>query len=63
MRSSWAIDRITPQSLQVRADAQELHVNFADRKSNEPMATPPSEPKVLILKTTSDGRLVGLMSQ
>ena len=56
-------DRITPQFLQVRADAQELHVNFADRKSNEPMATPPSEPKVLILETTSDGRLMGLMSQ
>jgi hypothetical protein len=55
-------DRITPQSIQVRADAQELHVNFVGRTSNSLMVTPPSEPGVLILRATSDGRLTGLMS-
>ena len=56
-------DRITPQSLQIRPDAHELHVNFAGRKSDDPMTTPPSEPNVLLLRVTSDGRLAGLMSR
>jgi hypothetical protein len=55
-------DRITPQSIQVRADAQELHVNFVGRTSNAPMAAPPSEPGVLILRATPDGLLTGVMS-
>ena len=55
-------DRIAPQSMQIRSEARELHVNFADRKRGEPMTTPPSEAKVLLLKVTSDGVLAGLMS-
>lgn len=53
-------DRIAPQAMQIRSG--ELHVNFADRKRGEPMTTPPSEPKVLLLKVTPDGVLTGLMS-
>jgi len=55
-------DRIAPQSMEIRSEARELHVNFADRKRGEPMTTPPSEAKVLLLKVTSDGVLAGLMS-
>jgi hypothetical protein len=55
-------DRITPQSLQIRSDARELHVNFAERKRGEPMTTPPTEAAVLLLKVTPDGVLKGLMS-
>ena len=55
-------DRIAPQSMEIRTEARELHVNFADRKRGEPMTTPPSEAKVLLLKVTSDGVLAGLMS-
>jgi hypothetical protein len=55
-------DRIAPQNMQIRSDARELHVNFADRKRGEPMTTPPSEAKVLLLKVTPDGVLTGLMS-
>ncbi len=55
-------DRIAPQSLQIRSDARELHVNFAGRKRGEPMTTPPSAPMVLLLKVTPDGVLAGLMS-
>ncbi len=55
-------DRIAPHSIQIRSDARELHVNFADRKQGEPMTTPPSEAKVLLLKVTPDGVLTGLMS-
>lgn len=54
-------DRIVPQSTQIRSDARELHVNFADRRQGEPMTTPPSEGKVLLLKVTADGVLEGLM--
>ena len=53
-------DRIAPQAMQIRSG--ELHVNFADRKRGEPMTTPPSEAKVLLLKVTPDGVLTGLMS-
>ena len=55
-------DRIAPQAMQIRSEARELHVNFADRKRGEPMTTPPSEAKVLLLKVTPDGVLTGLMS-
>ncbi|MES2125194.1 MAG: hypothetical protein V4503_10960 [Gemmatimonadota bacterium] len=55
-------DRIAPESLQVRADARELHVNFLGRARGEPMTAPPSEPSVLLLKVTPDGKLEGLMS-
>ena len=55
-------DRIAPQSMQIRSEARELHVNFADRKRGEPMTTPPSEPSVLLLKVTPEGVLTGLMS-
>ncbi|MES2306582.1 MAG: hypothetical protein V4558_13820 [Gemmatimonadota bacterium] len=55
-------DRIAPESMQIRADARELHVNFIGRKPGEPMSAPPSEPKVLLLKVTPNGILEGLMS-
>ena len=55
-------DRIAPQSLEIRSDARELHVNFTGRKRGEPMTTPPSEAKVLALKVTADGVLTGLMN-
>lgn len=54
-------DRIAPQSLQIRSDVRELHVNFTGRKRGEPMTTPPTEPTVLLLKVTPDGVLTGLM--
>ncbi len=55
-------DRIAPQAMQIRSEARELHVNFADRKRGKPMTTPPSEEKVLLLKVTPEGVLTGLMS-
>ena len=48
--------------MQIRSEARELHVNFLDRKRDDPMTTPPSEAKVLLLKVTPDGVLTGLMS-
>ncbi len=54
-------DRIDPQSIEIPREARELHVNYADRKPGEPMTTQPSEGKVLLLKTTSNGVLEGLM--
>lgn len=54
-------DRIDPQSIEIPRGARELHVNYADRKPGEPMATQPSEGKVLLLKTTTNGVLEGLM--
>mgnify|MGYP003653891645 FL=1 len=55
-------DRIAPESMQIRADARELHVNFIGRTRGDPMTAPPSEPKVLLLKVTPNGVLEGLMS-
>lgn len=55
-------DRITPESMQIRTDARELHVNFIGRTRDAPMTAPPSEPKVLLLKVTPNGILEGLMS-
>ncbi len=54
-------DRITPQSIEIRSDAKELHVNYADRKEGESMTVQPSQDKVLLLKVTSNGTLEGLM--
>jgi hypothetical protein len=55
-------DRITPESMQIRPDARELHVHFVDRKRGEPMTAPPSEAKVLLLKVKPNRELQGLMS-
>jgi hypothetical protein len=55
-------DRIVPEAIQIRADARELHVNFVGRTRDEPMAAPPSEAKVLLLKVTPNGTLEGLMN-
>lgn len=54
-------DRIEPQSIEIRSDARELHVNYAGRKQGKPMTSRPSEGKVLLLKVTHDGVLEGLM--
>ncbi len=54
-------DRIAPQSTEIHSDAKELHVNFAERKANEPMTTQPSVGAVLLLKVTPSGILEGLM--
>jgi hypothetical protein len=54
-------DRIAPQSTEIHADSGELHVNFAERKPNEPMTAQPSVGAVLVLKVTNDGVLTGLM--
>ncbi len=54
-------DRIAPQSTEIHSDSKELHVNFAERKVNEPMTTQPSVGAVLLLKVTPSGILEGLM--
>ncbi len=54
-------DRIAPQSTEINSSAMELHVNYADRKANEPMTTQPSVGSVKILKVTPDGKLAGIM--
>ena len=54
-------DRIAPESLEIRGDAHEVHVLYADRKPGEPMITRPSEGKVLLLKVNRDGVLQGSM--
>ena len=54
-------DRIAPQSTEINASAQELRVNFAERKQGEPMSTPPSVGATLFLKVTPEGVLEGLM--
>jgi hypothetical protein len=48
-------DRIAPQSTLIQSD--ELLVNYADRKADEPMSTQPSVGKTLYLKVSSDGTL------
>lgn len=54
-------DRIAPQSTYIPANSGELHVNFAERKKDEPMSAQPSVGAVLLLKVTPDGVLEGLM--
>lgn len=54
-------DRIAPQSTQIQSDARELYVNYAERKSGEPMTAQPSQGVTLVLKVTSDGVLKELM--
>lgn len=54
-------DRIVPQSITIPRNSNELQVNFADRKPGEPMSTPPSVGRVLLLKVTPQGVLEGLM--
>lgn len=53
-------DRIAPQSIVIPQNSNELQVNFADRKSGEPMSTPPSAGRVLLLKVTPQGVLEGV---
>ncbi len=52
-------DRISPQNNLITA--QELHVNYAERRAGEPMITPPSVGAVKLLKVTPEGVLNGLM--
>lgn len=54
-------DRISPESTQIRADVHELHLNYADRKQDEPMTAQPSQQKTLLLKVSPNGELEGLM--
>lgn len=54
-------DRIAPQSTYIPANSQELQVNYAERKSGEPMTARPSVGVTLLLKVTSAGILEGLM--
>lgn len=54
-------DRIAPQSTEIKEDAQEIHINFAERKKGEPMTAEPSVGAVLLLKVTPEGVLEGLM--
>lgn len=54
-------DRIAPESLEIRGDAHEIHVLYADRRPGEPMITRPSQGKVLLLKVNRDGVLEGSM--
>jgi hypothetical protein len=52
-------DRIAPQTTEIHEG--ELHVNFAERRDNEPMTTPPSQGATLLLKVTPENALEGLM--
>lgn len=54
-------DRILPETLYIPMNSRELHVNYTDRKKDEPMTALPTQKKVLLLKVTPDGRLEGLM--
>jgi len=54
-------DRISPQSTNINTSASELYVNYAERRSGEPMTAQPSQGATLYLKVTSDGVLEGLM--
>jgi len=48
-------DRIAPQTTKIEADT--LLVNFSDRKQDEPMSTPPSLGKTLLLTVTQKEEL------
>lgn len=52
-------DRIAPQSTEIHSG--EIHVNYAERRTGEPMTTQPSVGAVLLLKVTPAGVLEGLM--
>lgn len=52
-------DRIAPQSTEIHSG--EIHVNYAERRPDEPMTTQPSQGVVLLLKVTNAGVLEGLM--
>ena len=54
-------DRIAPQTTEINESAQELYVNYAERKPDEPMTAQPSVGVTLLLKVTSEGVLNGLM--
>ncbi len=54
-------DRIAPQSSYIPLNSQELQINYAKRKSGEPMTTQPSVGVTLLLKVTNAGVLEGLM--
>ena|SRR3989344_4151268 len=54
-------DRIAPQTTEINTSAQELRVNFAERKPGEPMTARPSMGVTLYLKVTPEGVLTGLM--
>jgi hypothetical protein len=54
-------DRIAPQPMYIPGGTTELHVNFAERKTGEPMTTQPSQGAVTLLKVTPAGVLEGLM--
>ncbi len=50
-------DRIAPQSIDIKEDGGEIHVNFAERKKDEPMSAEPTVGKTLYLKVNGDGIL------
>ena len=50
---------IAPQSNEINAG--EFHINFAERKSGEPISVQSSQGAVLLLKVSSEGKLEGLM--
>ncbi len=54
-------DRIAPQSTEIRADAGEVRVHYAERRPGEPMSADPSVGSTLFLKVTPEGILEGLM--
>ncbi len=54
-------DRIAPQNNMINTSAQELYINYAERRKGESMNVPPSVGAVTILRVTSEDRLVGLM--
>ncbi len=54
-------DRIAPQSLVIPQNAQELQVNYAERRPGEAMTVAPSQGATLLLKVTPEGILEGLM--
>lgn len=54
-------DRIAPQTIDIKEDSKEIHVNFAERKKGEPMTAEPTVGTVLLLKISKDGVLEGLM--
>lgn len=56
-------DRIAPQPININTSAMELYVNYAERKSGEPMTAQPSVGATKILRVTNNGKLVGLMEK